>query len=54
MIEFEKQGVINPICRSLVITYPREVVVHTGIYPYPEDIHNLLIEMGFDENILKY
>ena len=45
MIEFEKQGVINPICRTLVITYPRQVVVHTGIYPYPEDIHNLLIEI---------
>lgn len=45
MIEFlEKNEKLNHT-QSLVITYPRTVQITFGNYPYPDQIHNLIIEI---------
>jgi len=31
--------------KSLVVTYPRTVQITFGNYPYPEEIHNIMIKI---------
>lgn len=53
MINFlEKNPLLNH-SQSIVITYPRKIQIVFGHYPYPEEIHNLMIEIkqNIDEKI---
>jgi len=46
MINFiKKNNKLNETKNSLVITYPRTVNIIFGNYPYPEKIHNFIIEI---------
>ena len=46
MINFtNKNSKLNETKNSLIITYPRTVHVIFGSYPYPEKIHNFILEI---------
>ncbi len=51
MIEFVKNDLLDINNQSLVVSYNRTVRIPFGNYPYPEDIHNLiiLIKSNIDE-----
>ena len=40
-----KNNKLNENKNSLVITYPRTVHIIFGNYPYPEKIHNFILEI---------
>lgn len=41
----DKNNKLNEHKNSLIITYPRTVSIIMGHYPYPEIIHNIIIEI---------
>ena len=41
----DKKNKLNENKNSLVITYPRTVHIMFGNYPYPEKIHNFILEI---------
>lgn len=45
MIEFLEKDPRLTQTQNLVITYPRTVAITFGNYPYPEDLHNFMIEV---------
>lgn len=45
MIEFLEKNPKLTHTQSLVLTYPRTVQITFGNYPYPEDIHNFIVEI---------
>tara|TARA_R100001509_G_scaffold132729_1_gene86254 strand:- start:6145 stop:6741 length:597 start_codon:yes stop_codon:yes gene_type:complete len=45
MIKFNNKDKLNPTNNSLYVSYLRNVQISCGTYPYPEDIHNLIIEI---------
>ncbi len=51
MIEFIENNVLDKNNQSIVVSYNRTVSIPFGNYPYPEDIHNLiiLIKQNVDE-----
>jgi hypothetical protein len=52
----DKNNKINEHKHSLFITYPRTVNILFGNYPYPEVIHNLIIEIknNVDKDLQNY
>ena len=53
---FTKNNPLSEEKNSLNITYPRTVNIIFGNYPYPEIIHNLMIEIksNLDPNMKNY
>jgi len=56
MISFAQNQLISSHSSSLNITYPREVSIVFGNYPFPEKIHNLMIKVksGVDPTMKNY
>jgi len=52
MISFtQKNNKLNEVKNNLVITYPRTVDIIYGHYPYPDIIHNFILDIKNNLNV---
>ena len=57
MINFiDKNNKLNEIKNTLTVTYPRTVNILLGHYPYPDIIHNFILDIknNLDLNMQNY